>query len=182
MQRFIEQAAADPNVLAIKQTLYRTSGEARSSRRWSRPPRRGKQVVVLVEIKARFDEGANIAWARTLEKAGCHVMYGMLGLKTHCKLCLVVREEEGEIRRYVHVGTGNYNPTTARIYEDIGLLTADPAVGAEVSGLFNYMTGYSRHPEYEHLIVAPHDAPHADDRDDRAGGGAAARRTIPGAS
>ena len=108
-----------------------------------------------MEIKARFDEVANIAWARTLENAGCHVMYGMLGLKTHSKLCLVVREEEGEIRRYVHVGTGNYNPTTARIYEDIGLLTADPDVGAEVSSLFNYLTGYARHPEYEHLIVAP---------------------------
>jgi polyphosphate kinase len=155
VQRLIEQAATDPNVLAIKQTLYRTSGESPIVEALVEAAQAGKQVVVLVEIKARFDEVANIAWARTLENAGCHVMYGMLGLKTHSKLCLVVREEEGEIRRYVHVGTGNYNPTTARIYEDIGLLTADPAVGAEVSGLFNYLTGYARHPEYEHLIVAP---------------------------
>jgi polyphosphate kinase len=155
VQRLIEQAAADPNVLAIKQTLYRTSGESPIVEALVEAAQAGKQVVVLVEIKARFDEVANIAWARTLENAGCHVMYGMLGLKTHSKLCLVVREEEGEIRRYVHVGTGNYNPTTARIYEDIGLLTADPDVGAEVSSLFNYLTGYARHPEYEHLIVAP---------------------------
>ena len=155
VERLIEQAAADPNVLAIKQTLYRTSGQSPIVEALVEAAQAGKQVVVLVEIKARFDELANIAWARTLENAGCHVMYGMLGLKTHSKLCLVVREEEGEIRRYVHVGTGNYNPTTARIYEDIGLLTADPEVGAEVSSLFNYLTGYARHPEYQHLIVAP---------------------------
>jgi polyphosphate kinase len=155
VQRLIEQAAADPNVLAIKQTLYRTSGESPIVEALVEAAQAGKQVVVLVEIKARFDEVANIAWVRTLENAGCHVVYGMLGLKTHSKLCLVVREEDGEIRRYVHVGTGNYNPATARIYEDIGLLTADPEVGAEVSSLFNYLTGYARHPEYEHLIVAP---------------------------
>jgi len=155
VQRLIEQAAADPHVLAIKQTLYRTSGQSPIVEALVEAAEAGKQVVVLVEIKARFDEVANIAWARALENAGCHVVYGMLGLKTHAKLCLVVREEEGEIRRYVHVGTGNYNPTTARIYEDIGLLTADPEVGAEVSSLFNYLTGYARHPRYTHLLVAP---------------------------
>ena len=155
VQRLIEQAAEDPHVLAIKQTLYRTSGQSPIVEALVEAAEAGKQVVVLVEIKARFDEVANIAWARTLENAGCHVVYGMLGLKTHAKLCLVVREEGGDIRRYVHVGTGNYNPTTARIYEDIGLLTADAEVGAEVSSLFNYLTGYARHPKYEHLLVAP---------------------------
>jgi len=155
VQRLIEQASTDPTVLAIKQTLYRTSGQSPIVEALVEAAEAGKQVVVLVEIKARFDEVANIAWVRTLENAGCHVVYGMLGLKTHAKLCLVVREEEGEIRRYVHVGTGNYNPTTARVYEDIGLLTADPDVGAEVSSLFNYLTGYARHPEYTHLLVAP---------------------------
>jgi polyphosphate kinase len=155
VQRLIEQASTDPHVLAIKQTLYRTSGQSPIVEALVEAAEAGKQVVVLVEIKARFDEVANIAWARTLENAGCHVVYGMLGLKTHAKLCLVVREEDGEIRRYVHVGTGNYNPATARVYEDIGLLTADPDVGAEVSSLFNYLTGYARHPEYTHLLVAP---------------------------
>jgi polyphosphate kinase len=155
VQRLIEQAAADPSVLAIKQTLYRTSGQSPIVEALVEAAEAGKQVVVLVEIKARFDEVANIAWARTLENAGCHVVYGMLGLKTHAKLLLVVREEEEEIRRYVHVGTGNYNPTTARVYEDIGLLTADADIGAEVSSLFNYLTGYARHPEYTRLLVAP---------------------------
>ena len=116
---------------------------------------RGKQVVVLVELKARFEETANITWARTLEQAGCHVVYGLAGLKTHCKLCLVVRREGDRLRRYVHVGTGNYNPITARLYEDVGLLTADPEVGAEVSHLFNYITGYSRKRQYSSLVVAP---------------------------
>jgi polyphosphate kinase len=155
VQRFIEQAAADPNVLAIKQTLYRTQGspiigaliEAAEA---------GKQVVVLVEIKARFDERANIRWVRALEQAGCHVVYGLVGLKTHCKLCMVVRREGDELRRYVHVGTGNYNPETARLYEDLGLLTCDAKLGTEVSDLFNYLTGFSRNKRYRSMMVAPH--------------------------
>jgi polyphosphate kinase len=155
VQRFIEQAAADPDVLAIKQTLYRTAGSPIVGS-LIEAAERGKQVVVLVEIKARFDESANIAWARTLEKAGCHVVYGLSGLKTHCKLCLVVRNDGGELRQYVHVGTGNYNPFTARIYEDMGLFTADPDLAAEIGHLFNYITGFSRDKKYRCMVVAPH--------------------------
>jgi len=157
VQRFIEQAAADPDVLAIKQTLYRTSGESAIVDALIEAAESGKQVVVLVEIKARFDEIANINWARTLEQAGCHVVYGVVGLKTHSKLCMVVRREGDRLRRYVHIGTGNYNPLTARMYEDFGLLTADETLSADVGALFNYLTVYSRQASYGSLIVAPYE-------------------------
>jgi polyphosphate kinase len=156
VQRFIEQAAADPQVLAIKQTLYRTSGDSPVVDALIDAAEAGKQVVVLVEITARFDEQANIKWARALERAGCHVVYGLVGLKTHCKTLLVVRQEKGALRRYAHIGTGNYNPKTARTYEDLGLLTADPEVGADLTDLFNTLTGYSRQTSYRTLMVAPH--------------------------
>ena len=156
VQRFIEQAATDPDVLAIKQTLYRTSGQGQIVDALIEAAEDGKQVVVLVEIKARFDEIPNIKWARTLENAGCHVVYGLVGLKTHAKLCMVVRREGDKLRRYVHIGTGNYNPATARIYEDLGLLTANETLGADIGELFNYLTGYSRQTEFRSVIVAPH--------------------------
>jgi polyphosphate kinase len=143
-------------VLAIKQTLYRTSlAETEIMTALIRAAADGKQVVCVVELKARFDEEANISWAQRLEDAGVHVTYGVVGLKTHAKLCLVVREEDGRLRRYAHVGTGNYNPDTARSYEDIGLLTADPAIAAEVSDVFNLLTGYSRGVGFRSLVVAP---------------------------
>ena len=155
VQRFIEQAAADPHVLAIKQTLYRTSGDSPIIDALIDAAEAGKQVLVLIEIKARFDEQANIRWARKLEQAGCHVVYGLVGLKTHCKLALVVRDEGVGIRRYAHIGTGNYNPKTARLYEDLGLLTANEGVTSDISNLFNNLSGFARQRDYQHLLVAP---------------------------
>jgi polyphosphate kinase len=155
VQRFLEQAAADPQVLAIKQTLYRTSGDSPIIDALVDAAEAGKQVLVLVEIKARFDEQANIRWARKLEQAGCHVVYGVVGLKTHCKLALVVRDEADGIHRYAHIGTGNYNPKTARQYEDLGLLTKNDAITADISNLFNDLSGFARRREYPQLLVAP---------------------------
>jgi polyphosphate kinase len=156
VERFIAQAADDPDVLTIKQTLYRTSGDSAIVQSLIRAAERGKQVVVLVEIKARFDEEANIIWARRLEQAGAHVVYGLVGLKTHSKVSLVVRREGSGLRRYVHIGTGNYNPKTARLYVDLGLLTCRPEIGADATDLFNVLTGLSRQRSFRRLLVAPH--------------------------
>ena len=155
VERFIEAAAADPKVLAIKQALYRTSGDSPFIPSLIRAAESGKQVAVLVELRARFDEARNILWARKLEDAGVHVAYGVVGYKTHTKVALVVRQEQGGIRSYAHIGTGNYNSKTARLYEDIGLLTCDAAITEDLIGLFNYMTGRSRQTEYQKLLVAP---------------------------
>jgi polyphosphate kinase len=156
VEQFVEQAAGDPHVLAIKQTIYRTAGaESGLVNSLVKAAEQGKQVVALVELKARFDEQANIARARVLEEAGVHVVYGLVGLKTHAKILLVVRQEADGIRRYCHIGTGNYNPKTATLYEDLGLLTADPELGADLTDLFNHLTGYSHQGEYRKLLVAP---------------------------
>ncbi|MEC4985623.1 MAG: polyphosphate kinase 1 [Oscillatoria sp. PMC 1068.18] len=155
VQHFITQAAHDPDVLAIKMTLYRTSGDSPIVKALISAAENGKQVAVLVELKARFDEENNIVWARTLEQAGVHVVYGLVGLKTHTKVTLVVRQEESEIRRYVHIGTGNYNPKTAKLYTDLGLLTCREELGADLTDLFNYLTGYSRQRSYRKLLVSP---------------------------
>ncbi|MGH8896626.1 MAG: RNA degradosome polyphosphate kinase [Egibacteraceae bacterium] len=155
VEAFIQQAAVDPAVLAIKLTLYRTSGDSPIVKALIRAVQRGKQVVALVELKARFDEQANIAWARALEEEGVHVVYGLMGLKTHTKIALVARQENRRVRLYFHAGTGNYNPKTARLYEDVGLLSADPELGREFAEIFNYLTGYSRQVCYDKLLVAP---------------------------
>lgn len=153
--RFVQQAARDPQVLAIKQTLYRTSGDSPLMEALIEAAASGKQVLAVVELRARFDELANVRWARKLEEAGVHVVYGLLGFKTHAKLSLVVREEANGIRRYCHVGTGNYNPKTARIYDDLGILSADPELGEDLTRLFNQLSGYAPDAHYSRLLVAP---------------------------
>jgi polyphosphate kinase len=154
-QLFIETAARDPQVVAIKQTLYRTSSDSPVVEALIHAAERGKQVAVLVEVKARFDEAQNIEWARALENAGCHVAYGLVGLKTHSKLSLVVRDEEDGLRAYFHIGTGNYNPKTASLYTDLGLFSCNPDIGADIMDVFNFLTGYSRQTQYRKLLVAP---------------------------
>ena len=155
VEELMNEAADDPHVLAIKQCLYRTSGDSPVVAALVRAAEHGKQVAVLVEVTARFDEEANIGWARALEEAGAHVIYGLMGLKTHAKTTLVVRQEGDAVRLYCHVGTGNYNPKTARMYEDLGVLSSRPALGADVTRFFNYITGFSQPPHYQELVTSP---------------------------
>jgi polyphosphate kinase len=155
VERFVEQAVADPDVLAIKMTVYRTSDDSPLVPALIRATERGKQAVCMVELKARFDERANITWARALEQAGVHVVYGYPGLKTHAKTILIVRREGDGVRNYVHIGTGNYHATTARLYTDFGLFTTDPQIGADVADMFNFLTGMARHEEYRKVLIAP---------------------------
>ena len=157
VEMFISQAAEDPRVKSIKMTLYRAGGDSPIARSLMRAAERGVQVAVLVELKARFDEATNVGWAKALERSGVHVVYGLVGLKTHAKCTLVVREDDDGLRRYCHIGTGNYNSRTARLYEDVGFLTCDPKVGADVTQLFNHLTGYSRAVQFQSLLVAPRD-------------------------
>lgn len=156
VESFVAQAASDPKVQSIKMTLYRTSGDSAIAKHLVRAAESGKQVAVVLEIKARFDEARNIAWAKELEYAGVHVTYGIVGLKTHSKCILVVREDSDQMRRYVHIGTGNYNSVTARLYEDIGFFTCEEQIGSDATELFNYLTGYAKEPDYLRLFVAPH--------------------------
>ena len=168
IEAFIEQAATDPRVQSIKMTLYRAGGDSPIMRALIKAAERGVQVAVLVELKARFDEANNVNWAKQLERAGVHVVYGMVGLKTHSKCVLVVRDDGDQLRRYCHIGTGNYNSKTSRIYEDLGILTCDIDIGADVAKLFNHLTGYSRDDTYHTLVVAPRDLRPPAARADRA--------------
>ena len=179
---FIRLAAHDKQVLAIKQTLYRVSGDSPIVQALMEAADAGKQVTVLLELKARFDEENNIHWGRRLERVGAHVIYGMPKLKTHSKIALVVRKEEDGIRRYLHLGTGNYNDVTAKIYTDVGLFTCNSQYGADASSLFNVITGYSRPPEYRHFVVAPHGTAGLLPPDDPKRDGKTPKRACPAAS
>ena len=155
VETFVQQAATDPQVQSIKMTLYRTTGDSAIAKYLIQAAELGKQVAVVLELKARFDEARNVSWAKELEYAGVHVTYGIVGLKTHSKCVLVVRNDPDKMRRYVHIGTGNYNASTARLYEDIGFFTCEEDIGSDATELFNFLTGYAKEPEYKVLLVAP---------------------------